>query len=427
MNFLYALITVLSSLFGFTLRYYPFRNVIDANARKKLFAIYAGLSLVHLAVLAVIYGKISITLELVQLDGMVFTAILLLVFLVMIPGRWREHTFVCGVVVTCSYLVMTLPIYLSAVFTDDEVTIWTMGLFCLLQLAVYFPLRKLLDTTVAPFLYLDSGNYWSTVWFIPVAMFLAMYFICPGGAHKDTINHLISHGLIAMATITMCWSIAADHQRLKETLTLTEQLNLQKNHYTQLEARVADARKMSHDFKHHIAAIQRFIDADDREGLQAYCWELGERPISGVRIPYTGNSAVDGVMYRYAQLAAERDVEFSYFGSIQNCAMDSIDLAVLLGNALDNALAGCMTVDRNRNIKVVMQSESHLISVLVHNSFDGVVQKKDDVYYSRKRDNAPGIGMSSMHSICEKYEAGMDVRWDDENFTVLFMIPVKLQ
>jgi len=423
MNYVYALITVLCSLFGFTLRYYPFRNVITADNRKRLYFVYGILSMLHFAALAAFYGRNSITLEMVQSDGVFFTMLLLAVYMVLIPGRWREHLFVYGVVVTCSYMVMSIPVYLSAVYMHGSVNLWTMAIYSALLVVVYFPLRKLLDMTVTPFLYLDSGNYWSTVWFVPVAMFLAMYFICPGGEHKDTINHLVSHGLIALATITMCWSIAADHRRMKETVALAEQLNMQKTHYAQLEDRVNNARKLTHDFKHHLAAIQHFIDTDDRDGLQRYCWELTDRPISGVRIPYTGNGAVDGILFRYAQLSKDRDVDFTYMGSFGECAMSHMDLSVLIGNALENALTGCMTLAENRYIKVIMQSEKEMISVVVHNTFDGVVQKKGETLYSRKRDNETGLGLISMQSVCEKYGAEMNVQWDEETFTVLFLIP----
>lgn len=427
MNYLYALITVLCSLFGFTLRYFPFRSVIAPEKKKVLFLVYAILSAVHFAVLSVIYGRYGITLDMVQLDGVVFTMLLLVDYLILIPGRWREHMFVYGVVVTCSYMVMSVPVYVSALYFGGAVNMWTMGLYGVLLVLVYFPLKKLLETTVTPFLFLDSGNYWRTVWFIPVSMFLAMYFICPGGEHKDTINHLVSHGLIAAATITMCWSIAADHNRMKASFELEEQLNLQKNHYAQLETRVNDARKLAHDFKHHVSVIQHYLDTDDREGLQEYCWEMGSRPIQGVRIPYTGNGAVDGVLYRYAQLALERNTDFTYVGSVGACAISNMDLSVLIGNALENALTGCMTLEEGRKIQIVMQSEEKMVSILVHNTFDGVVQQKGDVLYSRKRENEPGVGMSSMQSICDKNGVEMNIQWDESSFTVLFMIPMQKQ
>lgn len=112
-------------------------------------------------------------------------------------------------------------------------------------------------------------------------------------------------------------------------------------------------------------------------------------------------------MYRYAKLAKEQDIAFEYFGSIQECTMQSMDLCVLLGNALDNALAGCMTISQGRRIKVVMQSEERMVSIVVHNTFDGQVCQADEVILSRKRDNEPGIGTGSMRAVCDKYGAGI--------------------
>jgi len=415
-------------IMGMLLMYAPFAGLVDKRQKRKIQIGCLLIYLINLIGIAVAFSYWGISMEVIRHDMPLFGTAITLLSITLIPGRTKEHLLVSGISMTCNNLLFNLTLFISVTLWGQETAkSYIYGIFVNLILLIisYLPLRKLIIKTVKPFLGTDSDEYWSGVWIVPLAMYFAMYLSAPNAQEIGSVKFLMSRVLIAVVTISTCYAISRDHKLVEKHRAMEEQYNMQKGLYAQLEARVMDARKLAHDFKHHIAAIQHYIDTDDREGLQEYCWELGDRPFAGVRIPYTGNGAVDGVLYRYAQLAKEQNVELEYLGSIQKCALSNIDLGVLLGNALDNALTGTLTLEKNRNIKVIMQSEAHMISVVVHNTFDGIVNKKEEVFYSRKRENEPGIGMRSMHSICEKYGADMDVKWDDSSFTVLFMLPVE--
>ena len=105
--------------------------------------------------------------------------------------------------------------------------------------------------------------------------------------------------------------------------------------------------------------------------------------------------------------------------------MPNTDLCVLLGNALENAYTGCMTLQNGRFITVTARSNPSGQSLMISNSYDGVMDIEDDRILSRKRDHEPGIGLESMRAICEKHDAVMDIRYDAKTFNVLLMIPVK--
>lgn len=413
---------------GILLRYVPFADLVEKKEKRRLCLLYLVCFVVNMLALSVAFSCFGITMKVIRYDIPAFGGAVTLINIWRIPGRTKEHLFVSGISLICTSLLISATLFLGAQIWGQE-TVESFFLGNLIDMALlfisYWPLKQLLNKTVKPFFAYDAKEYWSGVWVMPIAMYFAMFLNTPDEEQIASVGYLISRVLIAVATLSTCYGIVQDHKRLEEKAAMADQLNMQKVYYARLEERVADARRISHDFKHHISAIQHYIDTDDKDGLQSYCWELGNRPVSGVKIPYTGNRAVDGVIYRYAQLAKERDIEFEYFGSIQNCAIPNVELCVLLGNALDNALTGCMTISKNRYIKIIMQSEEHLTSIVVNNSFDGVVLRKGDALYSRKRENEPGIGMSSMRSICEKYDADMDTKWDDNSFTVLFVIPVE--
>ena len=76
-------------------------------------------------------------------------------------------------------------------------------------------------------------------------------------------------------------------------------------------------------------------------------------------------------------------------------------------NALENAFTGCLTIERNRYIILVIEKDGDVISIMVCNSFDGKVNMDSDMIFSRKREGRVGVGLESMQAVCEKYNGSM--------------------
>lgn len=120
------------------------------------------------------------------------------------------------------------------------------------------------------------------------------------------------------------------------------------------------------------------------------------------------------------------NIAFDISGSVGKLGTRNSSICVILGNALDNAVAGCLTLDTNRQIKIVMCKDDAEQSILVTNNFDGFVKTDSDGdILSRKRDNSPGIGLYSMKELCEQNGVIIDVRYEGNNFNVLFIFPIQ--
>lgn len=413
---------------GLILRYKPFRSEVTPVQKKKLQTAYFCVLLTNWLVCYAVFLRIGVSLAITKADYFLIPVVLLLINMLLIPGRAKEHLFVYGIVATCDLMLSALPTMLISrtVGFDGFRGLLLLAVMQMLIQILCFPfIHKLLKNTVEPFLSLEQGNYWGTIWFIPIAMLLSAMVLFPGNVHVQNLNQLVSRAMIGIATILMCYSIAADHRRLQEKQTISEQLVDQKLHYAQLQTKVEDARKKGHDFKHHIAAIRRFVDNDDKEGLRKYCDALYAQTSTEAEAPYTGNPAADGVVYRYIQLAHRENIQFDYRGTIRSDGIEDVDLCVLLGNALDNALTGCMRIREDRRILVTAKAEGKLLSLMVKNTFDGVIKQKNDTLLSLKRENRTGVGLASMRSICQRYSGQMDTFWDESTFTVMILLPLE--
>ncbi len=419
-----SLISILMYLPGLLLRYLPFARLYSPRQKKVLFGAQGALLLINGAFFYLIgtyadmgmaYGKLVMFLF-----GVASTGVNILV----LRDRWRELLFACGFALLVGQCVMNTVVFgvqrTIGLESTDEYFVGMMLFFLLFVLT--FPIwLKMLKKSVTAFLDMDSAGYWKMVWFIPFGMFLTCYVAVPGRMYAETVFQVLSHYLMLVTAVFVCYGVARDVSVMQTQLRMERRLNMQEEYYTQLEEQVERARKSRHDFKHHIMAIREYSKQDDKEGLALYCDQLLERSTEETVIPYTGNSAVDGVIYHYALLAKEHGITFHYPAVCGNPGFDDMDFCVLLGNALDNAVAGCLTVQENRYITVVMDTDEASVRLMISNSFDGMVFEKDDRILSRKRDNRPGVGMESMRSICEKYGAALDYRYDEKVFQVLFV------
>ena len=202
-------------------------------------------------------------------------------------------------------------------------------------------------------------------------------------------------------------------------------MEIQKEYFTTLTAKIQQARRDLHDSKYRVAAIEKYVETDDKEGLLEFCKTMIPKRYFSVELFHSGNAAVDGILFHYAQRAEQQNIRFKIAGTVCKNNIPDDELSMLLGNAIENAFAGCMTLEDNRFITFVAQSEQQVLSIMVQNSYDGNLKIKHGAIHSRKRVSGPGIGLESMQLICKRYGGTMELHWDDTTFTVLFILPAK--
>lgn len=428
--FLAAVLLTACMHFGVALRYVTFASIVTPKQKRTLFLIYGVLAtanLVFLTAAQYFYGW-NVVFIYLRYGGIIYAAVLTLVNIFVIKGKTLEQLFVSGVVLTCDYLLMAVPNYVITFvqLPDMYLNVFViLGVYAAVLLLTYGPLHVMLYHCVVPFLGSDSENSWEIIWFIPF-VFFGTKFLNLGGEHNNGgITQLISSALYIAVIVMFCLGIASGQRRINEHRAMEKLLADQKHHYKELKTKVEAARKSNHDFKHQLSAISHYIQINDIEGLHGFCNDLLTRHSSGEHIPYTGNVAADGVLYHFLQLAREENVELQYSGVIHSHGIADLDMCALLGNALDNALTACRTIQDGRSIQLVSQSEPHLLSVMIRNTFDGRVEQDKDGIWSRKQENRRGVGIASMKSICESYGGSMELQWDDKTFTVMFLLPLK--
>ncbi|MEG7531583.1 MAG: ATP-binding protein, partial [Hungatella sp.] len=100
----------------------------------------------------------------------------------------------------------------------------------------------------------------------------------------------------------------------------------------------------------------------------------------------------------------------------------TFDIAVILGNVLDNALEAVVRTS-NRWIDIKIKYTKGRLIVEVNNSYDGIVKKHMDRYLSCKEDSKNhGMGIKSIQTVLQKYDGIMQITHDEKKFKVKLLM-----
>ena len=111
--------------------------------------------------------------------------------------------------------------------------------------------------------------------------------------------------------------------------------------------------------------------------------------------------------------------------------IQSYDIGVILGNALDNAIEACRNLktespDENIFIRLSSFQKGKFFFIEIENSFNGkLIRKKQSEFpvTSKSNKQAHGIGFANIKSTAEKYHGAVD--WSVHDKTFLFSIMMK--
>lgn len=119
--------------------------------------------------------------------------------------------------------------------------------------------------------------------------------------------------------------------------------------------------------------------------------------------------AANSVMSHYVALARREQINKIDVRCVlgNDSGVEDVDLCVLLGNLLENAIEGCKPVaPPQREIKLRINSYLGQLLLTVDNSFDGILETENGEFLSCQRGNGQkGIGLSSIEAIAQKYGA----------------------
>lgn len=212
----------------------------------------------------------------------------------------------------------------------------------------------------------------------------------------------------------------------REKLTLTAVAEQNKMYKRQLAIEQEAGRKMSrlrHDWNNALLPILGQLEAGQsqaaRDALRGLLAEVrATKPI------VTGIDPALAAVINY-KLADARDKGVAitcetHLPPDLGKQIDIQDIAILLGNLLDNAIRAVEDYRQEAPyIKLALTVNRGVLRIIVANSFDGPVLYQNGKYLSTKADKANhGLGLQTVHRIADKYQGDVQPTHQGHDFMV---------
>ena len=130
------------------------------------------------------------------------------------------------------------------------------------------------------------------------------------------------------------------------------------------------------------------------------------------------HASANALLSYYASIAADHKITIQFQIQIpENISVSDIDLSILLGNLLENAVFACKTAEpAKRYIHLTADTNTPgALFIVMANSFDGKIKKSNGGFLSTK-EGGSAIGLSSVRAIAEKYQGFAQFSADKTEF-----------
>ena len=179
----------------------------------------------------------------------------------------------------------------------------------------------------------------------------------------------------------------------------------------------ADIRGLRHDLRNHIANI--FLCVKGNAELENY---LRGMTATVEKLDFhdkTGNPITDIILHQVRQRAVKNSVRFD--ANFQYAKIfDVYDVAIILNNALENALEACEKVSGDKFISVHSYWRGNLFFIEVENNFYGEVAEN---FATTKADkNLHGLGLQNIRRCAQKYLGDVDIKVEGKIFRLTVML-----
>lgn len=196
--------------------------------------------------------------------------------------------------------------------------------------------------------------------------------------------------------------------------SLAQETHAQKTYVAEAQMRYEQTRAFRHDIKNHFSILKGLLKNRKIPEAEHYLQELTE--ISDhLSFPcQTGHPVIDILLMEKTAIAQSNEIETEVSLTLpEKCTVDNLDWCVIFGNALDNAIQGC--IESRENCKFIhifgeRQGDFYMLE-FENTSLPGALPEK-------------GIGLSNIETVAQKYHGLMNMEKSGSLFRLNVLLSI---
>ena len=223
-------------------------------------------------------------------------------------------------------------------------------------------------------------------------------------------------GIVAVYALVYAAIIAMNHIRKQDIQNGAAEF--ERKRYDDIVQSSMQMKKLRHYMKNPLLPVKMELDEGNYDSAKARLDDIIDNVGSIGELFNTGNRTVDYILN--SKLSGIKNRRIILTGNVE-----SIDLSVMLGNILDNALEATNGID-NSVIELSFFENKSMCNIVCKNSVKKSVLANNPQLESSKKDKTiHGFGVMSIKRTAEKYHGSVAFFEENEMFGLHLMFPIK--
>ena len=224
--------------------------------------------------------------------------------------------------------------------------------------------------------------------------------------------------LVSALALLVAALVLSRHQALEQQSQLAA---LREVYYTGLNREQLYLRTLRHDLRNHVTALQGLLEQGKSNELAQYLQNLADSPALNAGAKYCQNETANVVLSSKAiQIETAGLVPRFSVQLPPTLSLPAPELCALLGNALDNAIAGAACGEKGE-ITLQAKLEKGMFLLQVQNA---IARPVNPDFSTTKGDAARhGLGLGSMREIAQRHGGTLEATAQNGIFSLLIYFP----
>ena len=309
-----------------------------------------------------------------------------------------------------------------------------------IQIVLFYLTRFMIKRTKKDSTYSLKWNEWFVLLIIPVISIFTMSFV-------SLIIINIEDQLSPMQQIFSILSILGI--LMTNSLVYVLYVNMQKDHAKQLEYSILQqafksqeksveetkilyqsVRSIRHDLKQHFQVALTMLHSGKINEAVDYMEKYNDTVLDGISNKvFCDNDVVNYIINSKSKICSDRHIKIYIYIANEIPEFSDLDLCVLLGNVLDNAIEG-VSGEGNNEIYLELRNVDNFFMISVKNTIiNSVLEDNPNLISTKNEKEVHGLGILSMKEVVQKYNGSIEFYESDNKFCcdMLLDIPDNMQ
>ena len=275
----------------------------------------------------------------------------------------------------------------------------------------------------------NSASYWLMFFltFVTSAATVLLIFELTYRTEKAKMYNfsvICSYGLLfsAFFVLYLYEHLSKQEETIRVQQQYEQNLKMELRHFDEMAVAQRQLKKFKHDFKNYVIGLGAYIDQNNVPGASEYLDSMKEKFAPGNTIIETGNPALDAMLSTKKAVADSKNIDFNTRIQIpENLNINSADLCVIFGNALDNAIEAC---ERTKRADAVIDLDiTYNANVLYCRIINTSPLPEENKRKTSKTDKFNhGFGLENIKTALSKYRSEPAITHFGDKFTLSFIV-----